>query len=300
MWLDSMAMSSDTYLQLFDRVAKAANDAAIDTTIDDSKRMDRLLKYIEENGIKDFEWMFEHYSNGKKNGNYISKLDFAKFEEAKEAFKKHLDEKYGEVATGEAARAKTKEYRKWLNENADSRNPDAPKDIKEWQNEEYIRIQEENGPRKKFLDEYMAMKWKADKKYPATRVAANKAIQMRKSGGNRLLEAISNPERMMSLIKENIKETFLDAEDDDQTFGSTKSGLTNFDNTEYMTLPVLYTNRLKNPEEITTDVMAALLTYTYSANVYHEMDKIVDPLEVARFWASSPQGRKVRKTRGEN
>jgi len=88
----------------------------------------------------------------------------------------------------------------------------------------------------------------------------------------------------------------LDTEDDDQVFGNKKSALTNFDGTEYMTLPVLYTNRLANPDDLSDDIFSDLLVYTYSANLYNELDKIVDPLEVARDYAIHQ--RKVQETRG--
>jgi len=66
-----------------------------------------------------------------------------------------------------------------------------------------------------------------------------------------------------------------------------------------MALPVLYTTRLKNPEELSTDIFADLLVYKYSANLYSEMDKIVDPLETAGDYVVS-KARKVQKTRGDN
>lgn len=49
-----------------------------------------------------------------------------------------------------------------------------------------------------------------------------------------------------------------------------------------MTLPVLYTHRLKNPNEITTDVFGSLTAYTAMAARYEQMEKIIDPLEIGR------------------
>jgi len=92
---------------------------------------------------------------------------------------------------------------------------------------------------------------------------------MRKSRGNRIIETAMHPSRIVENLKESIKNDFLDSQDDDSMFGVTRKGMTNFDNTEYMTLPVLYTNRLKDPNEITDDVFGSLMAYKYSANVYH-------------------------------
>ena len=296
MFLDSMSDSSDSYLQLFGLVVKNANDAAREKTIRDSREVQRLMKFAEENGLRDFEWLFEKDSEGKKSGNYITRLNYAVFNDAKKAFIEHLNEVYGENASGKNAKAKKKAYMQWIKDNADPSDPTMPADIDKYQNQEFINL---SGARLEFYNEFMRLKMLADEKYPDGRVTPNKAIQMRKSGSNRFLESLANPKRMMENMKEDLKQTFLESDDDDQTFGSSKTGLMNFDNTEYMTLPVLYTNRLKNPEELSTDVFASLLSYQFATNTYEQMDKIVDPLEVARSLMTD-KIRKVVETRGDN
>ena len=298
MFFDSMSASSDLYLQALAKITKSKMDIARETTIDDVRRIQLLMQYADKHGINTFEWIFERDSKGNKSGNYVSKLNTALYAEDKAAMLKRLDEKYGENPKGKEAKAKIKEFREWIRENADSEDANKPRDIEKYRSKEWLAIQKDP-VKKHILDEYLALKREADDLYPPNRVSIDKAIQMRKSKGNRFLETFSDPTKIIENIKESIKNNFLDSQDDDSIFGVTRKGMTNFDNTEYMTLPVLYTNRLKNPNEITDDIFGALMAYKYSANVYHQMESIVDPIEVARFWVTDKH-RKVLQTRGDN
>jgi len=298
LYLDSMGNSSDLFLQMFDAVAKKANDNARQQTIQDADEITRLRLFAEENGITDYEWMFEKDSKGRKTGNYISEYNIGAFREAKQNFIESLDKRYGKNPKGEDAKGKLKEYKDWIKKYADAEDPSMPKPIEKWLNKEYADMQA-NPIKKALYEEYMTLKWRADNKYPDNRVSAFKAIQRRKSSGNRLLDSLANPTHLWSNLKEATKQAFLEAEDDDQLYGNAKSSLTNFDGTEYMALPVLYTTNLKNPEELSTDIFADLLVYSYSTNLYNEMDKIVDPLETAKDYMTSGE-RRVQQTRGDN
>lgn len=89
-----------------------------------------------------------------------------------------------------------------------------PKQIERWLNKEYADMQA-NPAKKALYEGYMDLKWKADNEYPDNRVDAFKAIQRRKSSGNRILDSITNPAHLMANLKEAVKQTFLEAEDDD-------------------------------------------------------------------------------------
>lgn len=298
MFFDTMSASSDTYLQALANITKDRMDKARETTIDDSRRIQLLMQYADKHGITTFDWMFEKDSKGNKSGNYVSRINQALFDEEKAALIERLNSKYGENPKGADARAKISEFKQWLAENASEDDANVPKDIDKYHSRAWTAIQ--NDPVKKhILDEFLALKREADDLYPSNRVSTNKAIQMRKSSGNRFIESAMHPTRIIENLKEGMKNTFLDSQDDDSIFGVTRKGMTNFDNTEYMTLPVLYTNRLKDPNEITEDVFGSLMAYKYSANVYHQMESIVDPIEVARFWVTDGY-RKTLLTRGDN
>ena len=42
----------------------------------------------------------------------------------------------------------------------------------------------------------------------------------------------------------------------------------------------IYTNRLKNPDTLSTDVFSDLMAYAYAANTYEQMSRVYDPLEI--------------------
>ena len=298
MFFDTMSASSDVYLQAIAKITKDRMDRARESTIDDTRRIQALMQYADKHNITTFEWMFERDSKGNKSGNYLSKINQALFEEEKAAFLAQLDKKYGQNPTGQNSKDKIAAFREWLKENASPDDANIPKDIPKYYNQAWKDIQKDP-VKKHILDEFIALKQEADDLYPSNRVSTYKAIQMRKSSGNRFIDMFNHPTKLLENLSESMKQNFLDSQDDDSIFGVTRKGMTNFDNTEYMTLPVLYTNRLKNPNEITDDVFSSLMAYKYAANVYHQLESIVDPIEVARFWITDKY-RKTLQTRGDN
>ncbi len=93
---------------------------------------------------------------------------------------------------------------------------------------------------------------------------------MRKDGVQRFIDSASNPSQIWSNIKEHLGSELLEREDDDTIFGDTsiKRGLTDFAGQEFMVLPVLYTNRLSKPEELSTDIFGTLMAYSAMSNRY--------------------------------
>lgn len=296
-WLDSMADSADMLLQLFDAAVKKAKDTARLQTLDDIREIQKFREKAEGMGITDFDWMFERDDEGHKSGNYISEVNFAQFEKDLREFKASLEEKYGRNPTGEEAVLKMVERNDWLKTHAISMFGTPQPNPTMYRNRAYDRLTENQ---KTILSEFLALKDKFDAKLPKTRVARNKAIQMRKAGSQRLWESMTSPTTIFQNIKESITSSIFEKEDDDQIFGNARAekGLTDFAGNEFMTLPVLFTNRLQNPDELTDDVVGSLMSYAYMANQYEQMDNIIDPLEVGRVLVT--EERKVRKTRGGN
>lgn len=296
-WLDSMADSADVLLQLFDAAVKKAKDTARLQTIDDIREIQKFREKIEKLGITDFNWMFEVDDEGHKSGNYISEVNHAQFAKDLREFEAHLEEKYGKNPTEEEAIAKISERNSWMKTHAISVFGTPQPNPVFYKNKAYDNLTDNQ---RAVLNEFLALKEKYDEKLPKSRVARLKAIQIRKVGNQRLLETLTSPSMIFENIKGAISSALLEQEDDDQIFGNARAekGLTDFAGNEFMTLPVLFTNRLSNPDELTDDVIGSLMSYAYMANQYEEMDKIIDPLEVGR--ALVTEERKVRKTRGGN
>ena len=295
-WLDSMADSADVVLQAYDAAVKMAKDITRLQTLDDIREIQKFREKAEGMGITDFDWMFERDDEGHKSGNYISEVNFAQFEKDLREFKAGLEEKYGKNPTEEEAILKMAERNDWMKTHAISMFGSPQPNPTMYRNRAYDRLTENQ---KTILNEFLALKDKFDAKLPKTRVARNKAIQMRKVGSQRLWESITSPTTIFQNIKESVASSLLEREDDDQIFGNARAekGLTDFEGNEFMTLPVLFTNRLRNPDELTDDVVGSLMSYAYMANQYEQMNKIIDPLEVG--YTLLTEDRKVRKTRGD-
>lgn len=294
-WLDSMGDSSDSILQGVDAAVKQQKDIIRTKSIASFKDIQKWRNKAEQAGITDFEWMFEKDSDGNKSGNYISEVNYAQFNADRKALEERLEAKYGKNPTGEEAQSKIRERNEWLRNNALQLFGAPEPDPHKYRNAEYDALSD---TKKTLLKEYLYLKDSFDKLYPKDRVATLKAVQMRKSKTQRFLDSTSSPSTLFSNIQESVKDSFLDRADDDQLFGTSreKKGLTDFAGNEFLTLPVLYTNRLEDPNEISTDVVGALMCYAYGAHTFDGMDKIIDPLEVGRVLIT--ENRKVRKTRG--
>lgn len=295
-WLQSMEQSSDVLLKVFDLVAKKAKAKARHDTIKSIQKIQAWMKKAEELGYTEFEWMFEHTSQGNKTGNYISEVNIGEFEYQLDLFLKNLDAKYGKNPAGEQAKKKIAEKKEWLDKNSyEYGGKRYPKNTA-WKNSEYAELSSEQ---KELLREFKAIKDELDKLIPESKLTSNLAIQIRKSKGQRFIESATSPSQIFENIKNGFRSEFFDSEDDDQIFGATvRRGLTNFDDTEYMTLPVQYTNRLKNPNELSTDVVSSLMSYAYMCHQYHELENIINPMEIGRTIVK--EFRKTKKTRGNN
>lgn len=293
LYIDSMAESADPILQGIDMVIKKAKDNARLSSIDTLQN--KVFKWVEKANsynITDFDWMFERDAQGNKSGNYISPVNHAKFEEDLKKFEEELETKYGKNPSEEAAIAKIEERKQWLKTHAISTFGFPVPNPTVYRNAAYDRL---TSRQKELLEEYLDIKDEQDAKYSPARTSRLKAIQVRKGFTERLIQSATSPSAIVDNIKNGFKNSLFDSEDDDQVFGVAK-GLTDFAGNEFMVLPELYTTRLKNPNEISTDVVGALMTYVYATNEFEEIEKIIDPLEVGR--ALITEDRKTRATRG--
>ena len=146
-----------------------------------------------------------------------------------------------------------------------------------YRNKEYDRLSK---AQKDSLEEILNYKDSIEALLPPDRRDRSRAIQRRRSGSQRLIDSATNPVKAFESIKDDFKSTFRSSEDDDILYGERTQGLTDFTGQEYLTLPILYTGKLKNPDTLSTDIIGDLMIYSYMATSYTELSKIYDPLEV--------------------
>ena len=276
-WLTSMGESSSVLLQLFDKVVKNAKDKVRLQTIHNVRDIWKLRENAEKRGITTFEWMFEKDNEGHKTGNYISPYNHGQFKKDEEEMQKKLVEKYGRHPVGENFRKAFIERKAWYETHAtkDMFGNNYPGDI--YKNPEYNKL---STAQKETLKEFLDYKDRLEMQLPTDRRNRTRAIQRRRGGTQRLIDSATNPSNAFAAIKDDLKSAFSKSEDDDLLYGETTKGLTDFTGQEYMTLPILYTSRLKNPDTLSTDVFSDLMAYAYAANTYEQMSAVYDPLEI--------------------
>ena len=287
----SASNSHSMLIQLYDNVVKASKNKAKEDTIKNIREIWALRKKAENRGIKTFEWMFEKDNEGHKTGNYISEYNYGQFEKDYKELIKNLEAKYGKNPFGDDYKEFCIERKAWLDSHAFSIfGKPVPNDS--YKNKEYERLSKDQLDT---LNEFLEYKASKENDLPKSKISKVKAIQRRKTFGQRMTDSMTSPISIFNNIKEDFKQAFTATDDDDQIYGNVDKGLTDFTDKEFMTLPLLYTNRLKNPDELSTDVYADLAAYTYMTNTYREMDKITDALTIGR---EAVKQKKLLKTNG--
>ncbi len=280
-WLQALGDSNDVILQGFNAIIEDAETKTRLESIDFLNKCHVFREHAENLGITDFEWMFEHDSDGNKTGNYIGPVNYGQFDIDMKNFFAELDEKYGKNPVGEDAKKRIAEKEQWLTSHA-SFVPEVGwmADAELYKNEDFDSLTDNQ---KTLRMEFLKLKGEADMLYPTDKIEHMKAIQDRKSRADRFWESASSPTTLYSNVKEAVKNSILSSEDDDQLFGERASrSLVGFDGHEFKMLPILYTSRLRNPNEISDDIIGSLMAYGYSAIQYKNMSDIVDALEVGK------------------
>lgn len=296
-WLDSMGDSADVLLQIFDQVVKQTKDNARLAIIESIREIASLREEAEKAGITSFDWMFETDATGKKSGDYIREVNYAEFDRQLMEFDNYLIKKYGKNPKAEKATARIAEKKAWLQENAQSTfgKPVPKEGLAKWRNSDYMALSD---TQKNILKKFIAIKENLEKSFPDSKADTYRAIQIRKEFAQRLIDSGASPSTIFANLKNYYAEAFLDRIDDDQIFGmSQRGGLKDFEDHEYMTVPILYTSRLENPNDLSTDVFSTLMQYAYMAHNYEAMDSVVDALETGRSLVRN--NRKVKQTRGD-
>lgn len=290
-WLDALSDSSDPLMQTLDQVVKAANDKIREEHIKENRKIIALRQDMEEAGITSTEWMYERDSEGNLTGNYISEIDYPAYYKAKKEYMDYLDATYGKANMGKNAGEKSIKMQEWLRNNTVSIFGNIPKKSK-YASKAYAALSE---AQKDILNKALKLKAYYDKMYPEDRVKNHKAIQIRQNAVQRTLHALKSPTKAMEATRNAFRDAFIKTSSDEAEFGISE-GLRDFNGAEFFALPILYTNRLENPNDLSTDFFSTLMQYSYATIRYKHMDKIVDPMEVARTWIK--ENRQVTKTRG--
>lgn len=280
--LSTMADSSDMMLQMFDRVYKRAKAEHRFNTIEKIGEIKALGKLYENKGITSYDWMFE-----EDKANYINHIiikgenysyDKSKYEKAKNAYFKLLDEKYGEhpEINSKEYKEKYKAKKKWINDNTVK----VKDEFNNWNTfpngKKYpSRYNSLTKTQQEFYDKWMAIKGDLDMHLGDNKISLTNTIKIRKSN----IERIKDNDIMGSLkaIRDKTIGTFTQGEENNTSTNKVQQG---FNGEEIMKLPLYFVYGDTN--DLSTDAISTLCAYAEMAYNYDAMNSIVNPLEIGR------------------
>lgn len=296
-WLDSMADSSSYILKIFDQAVKKSKELARLSTIDVMKQLQAAAIKLEQAGVKGTDWMFERDSKGNLTGRYITEINHGLYREAMSKMFNELREKYGKNPVGEDAEAFKRERNAWFAANMETINGTRRPKKSIYGSKEFNSL---NDAQKEFWNTVMNIKAKLDAFLPTGYTKLINTVKIRKD----LIERVKSSSGIKSganQIWENIKDQFI-RRGDDTEFGD-RATVKDFEGREVQVLPIYYT-KLREGEsnnDMSTDIVSTLTAYAAMANDYHEMNKVIDVLELGRDYLRGEDantGLKIQKTKG--
>ena len=134
---------------------------------------------------------------------------------------------------------------------------------------------------REFYNTIMAIKEKADKLLPESKVAPLKIVMLRKLALEKAHDSSTLGEKG-KYIWESIRDKYLDMSDD--ALKDTYEVKVDFEGSRVDRLPILYTAKSKNEsyDDMTDDVATSIMAYAGMANEYSELDAIMPMIENAK------------------
>lgn len=288
--LDSAANSNDVILQAAHLAIKKEKDKARLNTISISKRIAAMGLKAEQAGITDFTFMYEKDTFGNRTTDYISEVNRGGYKAAYDAFRESLEKKYGKTDSDSIKKAKDRDIAAWHKENSTLTGDGYKPKYSKWKSKEFANL---SPAQKEFYQEFMEIKESLDMKIPDTDTYLTNSIKIRKDTWNRI-KTSGSMTGLFNAIKKSVEDTFINRSDDSE-YGKANTDLSG---NVLRTPPVYFINMGENEstEDLTDDLVGALMAYAYMANNYQAMTNVADALELGRDVIAK---REVSQTSGD-
>ena len=321
-WIDALADTPDDILRIIDLAVKNQKNEANDRALNDRKDLVDAQEELYKAGIKSTDFVFEKVNNKptgnfvtevdwnsyeEESGKFWSELNRTLNEEFEvESWDefinnaKTLQEKYGKKYTEFRFDNKKKIKQFFLDKRL---NQKEVKELIKGKDEVWLYLntkEDKNGnvyiPRQKskqyaeiasnpaklkYYNEVTKLKYNLDKALPEAFRKGNLAPQIMKDWTERFVSIAKtgDKEGLINLWRE-AKTMWSIAEDNDER--GVKYALSNDASKPIKFLPIYYTNKLKNPSEMSVDATTMMSIYSMMARDYEAMSDIVDVMELAR------------------
>ena len=273
-WIFSMADSKDPLLRLLDLGVKKAHSSSRMRAISLSKELQDALIKLEKAGVKGTDWMLKKDSNGNKTGLFISELDVEAYRKAEKLEMDRLKKLHTREDGTFNAAGYTNDRYSWLSKNREVVNGKERINSAIYGDKTFMSL---NQAQREYYDTVIRIKKELDDFLP-TKYANNLlAPQVRKD----MIERVKTANSLKgagSVLVDSFKDNFKRREDD-EAYGHAHL---DFKENQVEFLPIYYTKRLDNPNDISDDITSSMIAYATMAIDYDEMNKIVDALELTR------------------
>lgn len=316
-WVSSMSDASDPLLSLIDKVVKVSQsnrDRILEEILFGIRSAH--ISLIKSGYNTDF--MYEKDENNKPTGRLISDINFAKFNKERDAYIKELKD---QGLDNYIIRSKVEAWERRRTESVIIDKTVGRVEILPAKSIYGIdRISKLAPAQKEYYDKMISLKASMDALIPARYANTYNAVQIRNDLIEGMSNNILDPKKSAKLAIESFKDKFLMRSDDDE-FGqpvknvenfedwvvknkidistselkakatdkynkylksSHKQIMTDFANKRVEQLPVYYTRPLEDMDRLSMDFTSSMLAYSNMAVNYHEMNKIIDVMELTR------------------
>lgn len=312
-WVSSMSNNADVIGQIYDRAVKAANKTADDLTNkcwDDLRILEERFK---EFGIKK-EDLFERDEEGNFTGNIISEFKWGEYEKK---FKEYKDEKIKEFkestpnlkSMSETERAIALEkflrpfIKQWHKENStynkslgryvpSSGSEEGSDVVKvDYRNYDFDALMASKPGLRQWYNQFMAIKRELDHLLPE---GCTNNVRLPQFKGTFINIARNNGGIILGsgrAVASKIYDTFCESSEDtmfggDHIYNSEEEELfynhLAHEKEKINRLPLFGINKLKDMNDLSTDIFGSMLAYAGMAYTYASMDNVVHTLEVGR------------------
>jgi hypothetical protein len=303
--LASMSNNSDVIGQLADRAVKLANKFADDMTIQTQDRLRGLEKDLHDIGVNNTDIFCEvSPRTGKLTGNIVSEYVWGDYEDDWLAFKKEARDAFYAANNLEGKsdfeksllwdqffKPQAKSWHKAHSAWNKAENRWYPNDG--YKSEQY-RTTIAGTPKEGWLNKYMNLKRELDGFLPngstnVYRMPQFKGTTMNKIRNRRMTEGTGKA--ISYTLRRNMADTFVEDSEDrdfgsDQTYNTIEedmfSNQLEFEKEKLNRIPIYGINKLRDSNELSTDLFHSTLAYAGMAHSYAAISNVAGTLEVGK------------------
>lgn len=303
-YLGSMSNNPDVIGQIADKATKMANMQADNLT---NKAWDELrvleARFKEIKGIEQRD-LFERFNDGTLTGNIVSEFHWGEYERDWKAFKDAEFENFknsipniDDLTEFEKALRWDNYFRPlakvWHKNNSTWNNNEmryVPND--QYRNYDFDNLMQSHSGLREWYNSYMQLKADLDARLPEGSTLAVRMPQFKGTFTNIVKnQNVGKSKAIGSALRSKMRDTFCESSEDtdfgsDQTYNSEEeerfANNLAHEKENINRLPLYGINKLKDMNELSTDIFHSTLAYAGMANTYLAMNTLVDTLEVGR------------------